>query len=164
MIQNGQEFGEDYWIPKNDEATGRRVRPRPLRWTLKDDKIGSALFNLYKRLMEIRKNYVGLRSTNFYPENWEEWQTRLNPEGFGVDTEKQIVIFHRWGNDSAGTLQRFIIILNFSDHPQHVTVRFPENGIWTDLLSGFNGSWRVDVSDNKLAFEIGSNWGHIFFR
>jgi 1,4-alpha-glucan branching enzyme len=164
MIQNGQEFGEDHWIPENDEATGRRVRPRPLRWTLRDDKIGSALFILYKRLIEIRKSYAGLRSTNFYPENWEEWQTRLNPEGFGVDTEKQIVIFHRWGNDSAGNLQRFIIVLNFSDYPQRVTVKFPENGIWTDLLSGYNGSWKVDVSGNTLGFEIGSNWGHIFFK
>jgi 1,4-alpha-glucan branching enzyme len=164
MIQNGQEFGEDYWIPDDDKETGRRVRPRPLRWTLKDDDIGSAMFNLYKRLMEIRRNYEGLRSTKFYPENWEDWQTKLNPEGFGVDTEKQIVVFHRWGNDSAGTLQRFIIVLNFSDFPQWVTVKFPENGVWTDLLSDFNGSWKVDVRDKTLNFEVGSNWGHIFFK
>jgi 1,4-alpha-glucan branching enzyme len=164
LIQNGQEFGEDYRIPEDDQKTGRRIRPRPLRWKLKDDTIGSTLFNFYKRLIEIRNNYPGLRSKNFYPEKWEEWQTRFNPEGFGVDTEKQVVIFHRWGNDDSGKLQRFVIVLNFSDQSHRVTVHFPKNGTWTDLLSGFNGSWKVDITDNKLDFEIGSNWGHIFLQ
>jgi pullulanase/glycogen debranching enzyme len=164
IIQNGQEFGEDYRIPEDDQKTGRRIRPRPLRWKLKEDTVGSALFNFYKRLIEIRNNYTGLRSKNFYPEKWDEWQTQFNPEGFGVDTEKQVVIFHRWGNDYNGNLQRFIIVLNFSDQPQRITVHFPENGTWTDLLSIYNGSWKVNITDKKLDFEIGSNWGHIFFK
>jgi 1,4-alpha-glucan branching enzyme len=164
MIQNGQEFGEDYWIPENDDETGRRVLPRPLRWKLLNDKIGASLFKLYKRLIEIRKKYAGLRLTNFYPETWEPWQTRFNPAGFGVDTEKQVVIFHRWGHDNSGALQRFIIVLNFSAQPQRVTVQFPENGTWIDLLSDYNGSWKVDVKNNELDLEVGSNWGHIFFK
>jgi pullulanase/glycogen debranching enzyme len=164
MIQNGQEFGEDYWIPENDQNTGRRVLPRPLRWKLLRDPIGQALFKLYSRLSAIRHSYPALRSNNFYPEEWEEWQTRFNQAGFGVDTQKQVVIFHRWGHDQQGNLQRFIIVLNFSDSDQPVSVHFPENGEWTDLLSGLEGSWRPIVNDYKFDMVVGSNWGHVFFR
>ncbi len=160
MIQNGQEFGEDYWIPENDENTGRRVRPRSLCWKLANDRIGQALLTLYRRLIEIRKSYPGLRSRNFYPEMWEEWQTRFNPAGYGVDTEKQVAIYHRWGNDARGTLQRFLVVLNFSAEEQHVIVPFPDNGVWEDLLSG----WRSNVQDYRLSLTVGSNWGHVFFR
>jgi 1,4-alpha-glucan branching enzyme len=164
MIQQGQEFGETYWVPENDEGMGRRVLPRPLRWKLSHDRIGSTLFRLYKRLIEIRKNYPSLRSRNFYPDFWEEWQTQFNPAGFGVDTAKQVVMYHRWGLDGVGTFQRFIIVLNFSDRPQYVTVPFPENGLWTDLLSGYAGTWKPTISNNRLDVEVGSYWGHIFFR
>ena len=164
MLQNGQEFGEDHWIPENDEGTGRRVLPRPLRWKLTKDSIGIELYRLYKRLIELRKQFTGLRSRNFYPDYWEEWQTRFKPDGFGVDTEKQAVIYHRWGNDPAGVLQRFIIVLNFSDQPQPLTVQFPENGEWTDLLSDYNGTWKIEVSNYKIDLNVSSNWGHIFFR
>lgn len=164
MLQNGQEFGEDHWIPGDDQGTGRRVSPRPLRWKLLGDSIGQALFKLYGRLAAIRRSYPALRSNNFYPEKWEEWQARFNPAGFGVDTEKQVVIFHRWGWDQQGNLQRFVIVLNFSDFEHPVRVPFPENGEWTDLLSGLVGSWRPQVTDYKLDLVVGSNWGHVFFR
>lgn len=164
MIQNGQEFGEDHWIPENDQGTGRRVLPRPLRWKLLGDPMGQALYKLYGRLAALRHAYPGLRSNNFYPERWEEWQTRFNPAGFGVDNEKQVVIFHRWGPDAGGNLQRFIVVLNFSDSEQPVRVHFPENGEWIDLLSGLDGSWRPIVNDYKLDLQVGSNWGHVFFR
>jgi pullulanase len=160
MIQNGQEFAEDYWIPENDQGTGRRVLPRPLRWKLLNDAIGQSVFGLYQRLIQIRHAYPSLRSRNFYPEAWEEWQTRFSPAGFGVDTKRQLVLYHRWGTADDGSLQRFYIVLNFSEQTQRVTVPFPEDGPWTDLLSG----WTPTVSNNRLDFEIGSNWGHVFFR
>jgi 1,4-alpha-glucan branching enzyme len=160
MIQNGQEFAEDHWIPEDDQGTGRRVLPRPLRWKLLNNRIGQSVFDLYKRLIGIRHTYPALRSRNFYPEAWEEWQTRFNPAGFGIDTERQLVLYHRWGTADDGSLQRFYIVLNFSEQTQRVTVPFPENGTWTDLIS----DWTPTVSNNRLDFEIGSNWGHVFFR
>lgn len=164
MIQNGQEFAEDHWIPEQDSNTGRRVSPRPLRWKLQGDTIGQSMFRLYQRLMELRRTYPGLRSRNFYPNYWEEWQTQFNPAGFGVDTDKQVIIYHRWEHSEVGKLQRFYIVLNFSYHPQNVTVHFPVNGEWGDLLSEFNGSWKVNVSDYKYTFDVDANWGHIFFK
>jgi len=160
MIQNGQEFGEDYWIPENDHGTGRRVLPRPLHWKLLNDRIGQALSGLYRRLIDIRKHYPALRSPNFYPTSWELWQTRFNPEGYGMDTEKQIAIYHRWGQDAHGALQRFIIVLNFSATDQEVTVPFSDNGVWEDLLSG----WKLDVQNYRHSLKVSSNWGHVFVQ
>ncbi len=59
-----------------------------------------------------------------------------NPQGYGVDADRGIVIFHRWGNDETGRLERFIIVLNFTGESRKVDVPFPENGIWEDLLNG----------------------------
>ena len=164
MIQNGAEFAEDYWIPENDEGTGRRIRPRPLRWKLETDGIGTSLKKLYKQIANIRLKYSGLRSANFYPQPWEEWQNTFNSEGYGIDVNRQLLIYHRWGDNENGILQRFIIVLNFSDTDQDVCVPFPENGIWVDLLSDFNNPWTPSISDWKLCFKIGSNWGHVFFK
>ena len=161
MIHAGNEFAEDHWIPEDDGGTGRRVRPRPLRWHLATDAVGSVVFRLYARLAAIHAQYAGLRSTNFYPDHWDAGQTTFNAAGFGVDTSRQLMIFHRWGQSQAGQLQRFYVVLNFSAQPQPVTVWFPENGPWTDLL---NDNWTPAVSEFHLDLTVGSNWGHIFFR
>ncbi len=160
MIQNGQEFAEDYWIMEDDEGSSRRVQPRPLRWDYPYDKFGRELLSRYNKLIKIRLNYPGLRSNNFYPENWEEGQTKFNSEGYGVDVDSGIVIYHRWGDNGSGILQRFIIVLNFSSSNRSVSVPFPENGVWEDLIS----NWKPTVKNNRLNFEVGSNWGHVFFR
>jgi pullulanase len=164
MVSNGQEFGADHWLPEDDKDTGRRVIPRPVQWKLSTDRIGDTLIKLYKRMAEIRQQYAGLRSANFYPQPWEEWQTQFNPQGYGIDVSRQLAIFHRWGNDEQGNLQRFIIVLNFSDASQFVSVPFPDNGVWTDLLSDYCGSWKPTVTNWRLDFTVGSNWGHVFFK
>ncbi len=165
MVQNGQEFGEDHWIPENDEGTGRRIVPRALQWKMRNDKIGLALASLYKRMGEIRNQHPGLRSQNFAPQPWEEWQTQFNPEGYGIDTSRQVAIYRRWGNDDSGREQQFVIVLNFSDSEQEVDVPFPADKEWTDLLSNYSGSWDVCVPEyRRLRLRIGSNWGHVFFK
>ena len=137
-----------------------RVQPRPLHWEQLDDEPGRQLHALYKRLIQLRKDHAGLRSSNFHPAYWsDEWQA-IGPDGFGVDVARQVVIYHRWGEADGGGLERFYIVLNFSDSPQHVEVQFAENGTWEDLLS----RWRPDVQDYRLRFEVGSRWGHIFYR
>ncbi len=166
LVHAGAEFGEDYYIPENDEGTGRRILSRPIRWKQSEDKIGKSLQSLYKCLADIRRDYEGLRSANFYPQKWEEWQTQFNPEEYGMDTNRQLVIYHRWGNTKDNVLQRFMIVLNFSDHAQDLCVPFPSNGTWTDLLSNLDGAglWKPQVHDYQLCFQVGSNWGHIFFQ
>jgi 1,4-alpha-glucan branching enzyme len=160
MIQNGQEFGEDHWIPEDDHGSGRRVQPRPLHWSYVEDKIGLSLFNLYSKLCEIRITYEVLRTGNFYPDYWEEWQTQFNPAGFGVDSHRNLMIFKRYGHASNGEFHQFMVVINFANGNQRVTVNFSDNGLWTDLISG----WTPSISNYQLEFEIGSNWGHIFFK
>jgi hypothetical protein len=164
LVQAGTEFGEDYFIPDNDEGTGRRIISRPLRWKMQNDNIGKSLLCLYKRLVFNRSNYEGLRSSSCYPKYWELWKEEFNPEGYGIDISRQIAIYHRYGTTTDGNLQRFMIVLNFSDSEEDICVPFPENGLWTDLLSNYTGNWKVSVSNYRLCFKIGSNWGHIFFK
>lgn len=164
MVQNGQEFGEEHRLPEDDHGTGRRVVPRPLRWKFASDSVGSTLVQLYGCLARARRDHPGLRSNDIWPSPWADWQTRFNPEGAGIDESKQVIIFHRWGRASEGVMENFVIVLNFSDQPQPVSVPFPLNGIWIDLLSDFNGSWKPLVTNHRLDFTVSSNWGHVFFR
>ena len=161
LIQNGQEFAEDHWIPEDDQNTSRRVKTRPLRWEFLDDWIGTTLFGLYQKLIAIRNSHPSLRSDDFYPGDWEEWKTQFDPQGYGVDVQRQVVIYHRWGTDD-GRLERFLIVLNFSSNAQRVDVPFPANGVWTDLL---NESVSPTVTDYWLRnWEVQSNWGNVFYK
>ncbi len=161
MIQNGQEFAEDYWIVENDEGSGRRVRPRPLRWEFVHDSVGSKLFPIYKKLIALRNAHPALRSNNFYPANWETWQTQFNPAGYGIDMDRQVLIYHRWGEAEDGRLERFIVVLNFSAEPQFVDIPFSTNGVWEDLL---NDEFAV-VTDWRLGHQqIASHWGKVYHQ
>ena len=159
MIQNGQEFAEGD-IAVGDNRSGRRVYPRPLRWGFADDVVGKRLRDVYQTLNRIHEENPGLRSDNVYPMNWPEGQTTLDEEGYGVDRERGLVIYHRYGNDSSGNLQRFIIVLNFSDTDLTVSVPFSDDGIWRDLLT----EETVNVSGFRADISVNSNWGRIYLE
>lgn len=168
MVHNGQEFAELYPMPEDDshapadsqDPAVRRVVPRPLRWERVSDGPGAAMLSLYQRLVSIRRTHAGLTSPNFHPSGWDESNTQPDPDGFGINVGQQTVVFHRWGQADDGRLEKFYIVLNFSPWPQEVSVSFPENEGWIDLLSG----WQPPVVNNWLRFQVGSNWGHIFYK
>jgi pullulanase len=157
MISNGQEFGEDHFLPENDQGTGRRVIPRPLRWKLADDRIGQALRHLYGTLARLRRGHPALRSAEMYPHQWDEWQTEFDPVGVGVDVMRQVAIYHRWAVLPGGAVQNFVVALNFSDAEQWLSVPFPLDGPWTDLLN----QETYDVAGNRRDLAVSSNWGRI---
>jgi pullulanase len=72
LIKHGEDSGHSYWIPENDQGTRRRIAPRPLRWQYVDDKIGTSLCKLYKRMAAIRRTYAVLRTGAFDPDYWED--------------------------------------------------------------------------------------------
>lgn len=74
-------------------------------------------------------------SDNFYPAAWDEWLTKFNPQGYGIDVDRQVLIYRRWGNDEDGRLERFIVVVNFSKDDQVVDVPFPTSDAWADLLN-----------------------------
>jgi glycosidase len=164
MVGNGQEFGrvEFLWEDDHDKpANEKRVQPRPLRWEEADDDPGQALREKYARLAGIRAKYPGLCSSNFYPDFYDEAWTQFGPGGYGVNVDKQVVIYHRWGTDENGRLQRFIVLLNFSRYDQVVDLPFSTNGGWDDLLNGFE----VQVTDYCIRnFQVRSSWGHVFYQ
>jgi hypothetical protein len=171
MIHNGQEFGEYFPMPEpfqedptappdSQDPARKRVVPRPLDWSHLNDGLGQAVFNLYRKLMEVRREHAGLTSANFYPRFWDESNPQLDGDGFGIDLARQIVVYHRWGNADDGRLEKFYIALNFSPWTQTVEINFPEDDGWVDLLSG----WAPPVQNNRLRFDVGSNWGYIFYK
>jgi len=156
MIHNGQEFGDEYFIP---EQGNDRVIPRPLNWDRAKDTAGQTLTNLYQKLIKIREVFPGLKSSNFFPDNYDERFTRFDADGYGVDTNRQIIIFHRWGTGKNGDSERFMIVLNCSPNNHFVDIPFPLNGTWTDLLTGES----FPVTDFKRkSQEVNSNFGRIF--
>jgi pullulanase len=158
LIHNGQEFGDQYWFPEDGEG---RVQARPVKWELADDAIGRQLRSLYGRLAAIRAAHPALRSLNFYPDPYDEQQTGFNAEGYGMDEGRDLAVYHRWGQGADGATEKFIIVLNLSAYPQTLDVPFSDNGIWQELLEG----WQVEVTGWRLpGHVVGAHWGRIFFR
>jgi pullulanase len=165
MIHNGQEWGqfEDIWeddshAPPQDA----RVQSRPLDWGEATDQTGQVMEARYAFLMKLRQDHPGLRSPNFYPDYYDDRWVAFSPNGYGMDVGRQVAIYHRWGNNDQGNLERFMVVLNFSDNTQWVNVPFPENGNWTDLL---NGDVVAGVSNYWfLNHPIPSNWGCLFWQ
>ena len=165
LVHNGQEWGqfEDIWEDDSHApAADARVQSRPLLWDEQKDSIGTTIQGIYKMLMGLRDRHPGLRSPNFYPNCYDlQWNT-FSPDGYGIDESLQIAIYHRWGNNAAGDLERFIVVLNFGDAAQSVDIPFPANGIWTDLI---NGDVNVTIGDYWLRrYSVPSNWGCVFFK
>jgi glycosidase len=157
LLHNGQEFGEDYFIPQHGE--NGRVAPRPLRWAAHGaeggDFIGGRLFDLYSRLIHLRHEHPALRSSNFFP------YPGNHPDGYGAWPARGIVIYHRFGPTPDAGFERFIIAINYSDVDQLVDLPFSTDGIWEDLLNDTSAV----VSGFRLSQQrIHSNWGRIYFQ
>jgi glycosidase len=151
MLHNGQEFGDDYWLPHEG---AERVQARPLRWDqFSQDFIGQRLAGIYQKLITIRKTYPALRSTHYFP-------AENHPDGYGIIND-QVVVFHRYGSDENGRLQRFIIVINYGDDGQTINIPFSHNGLWQDLLND-----KTDFVQNYRLYNqyIPSNWGRIYYQ
>src|SRR4029078_4630258 len=149
---------DDHYLPGDGD---NRVIPRAVNWNFATDATGQQLLSLHRKLAQIRHEHPALRSSNFYPREYDEQWTHFNADGYGVDGDKDVAIYHRWGNDDAGNLERFIIVLNFSAFDQFVDIPFSDNGDWDDLLNG----GQVNVQNYRLTNHgVSSNWGKLFFK
>ncbi len=165
LIHNGQEWGqvEDLWEDdSNAPPQFRRVQPRPLRWAEFGDAIGQTMRDQYSFLMNLRLQHKGLRSPNFYPDDYDLNWHNFSPDGYGIDEQRQVIIYHRWGDAGDGRLERFMVVLNFSDATQYLDIPLSINGQWTDLL---NGNAVVTTQDYHLHnYPVPSNWGCVFWQ
>jgi pullulanase len=155
LLYNGQEFARDAWMPESGDG---RVLPRPLEWSQANDRPGQAMTWLFRKLIAIRKTFPALRSANFYPQACEPY---FNSAGYGVDVDRDVVIFHRWGEGRFGGTDKFIVVCNFSAYDQVVDIPFSSNGEWADLLND-----SISLVDNyRLKNQrISSNWGRVYYK
>lgn len=156
MIHNGQEFGQDEFLPGSGPD---RVIPRPLKWSAHEpgsgDFVGQRLYDIYAKLIAIRKAHSALSGPGFFPSFGN------HPDGYGIFEEKSLVIYHRYGFGVEGRFERFIIAINYSDYDQYADIPFSTNGTWYDLLN----EETVQVSNYRLYQQrIPSNWGRIYFQ
>ncbi len=165
LIHNGQEWGqvEDLWEDDSQAPPQmKRVQSRPLRWAESGDTIGRTIVGRFSLLLGLRRLHKGLRSPNFYPDYYDEGWHNFSPEGYGVDEQRQVIIYHRWGEADDGGLERFVVVLNFSDATQPVEIPLPANGAWKDLL---NGNTVVQTTDYRLHnYPVSANWGCLFWQ
>lgn len=164
LVRNGDELGEEHFLPEDDQGTGRRVTGRPLRWKLRGDRIGTTLTALLGRLAQLRRDHPALRSDLMYPSEWATWQTQFNQVGVGVDVGRQLAVYHRWAPVPGG-IENIVVVLNFSDTDTFADINFPLLGRWTDLLAGFTGGpgWSVDVAASPVPVPVGSHWGRVLW-
>ena len=171
LFYHGSERAESYFLPEDDHGTGDRVQPRPLHWDPANDKSEGKLLKLYTTLIGIRKTYAALRSGNFYPALWKpEWK-QFNEQGFGVDVNRGLIVFHRYGpvvdpangNAVASKLDLFYIVLNFSEIDQVIALQVEHNGDWTDFnLLKDNPDEVKTAQDFRLPdFTVERFWGHV---
>ena len=168
LIPNGQEVGEEHFVPEHDGATRRRILSRPVRWSMADDVIGRTLVALHARLARLRTDHPALRSAEMTPSRWEDWQTQFDPaSGLGFDAARQLVLYRRSAVADGGTARdEIIVVINFANDDQEVAVPFPGVGTWMDVLSGFAGgdAFTVEVTGDSARVMVGGNWGRIFAR
>lgn len=144
LFRNGQEFGQDNWIPNDNESirkTDRRVKSRPLEWSYLNDEIGISLFNLYKELIKIRNNFSIFRDfgkLKFYD------LYKNDNISYSIKTSSHIAF----------------ILLNFSNKDDNVKITLPEKGEWEDVLN----SHIYDQKNEDLTITIKSNYGCILIK
>ncbi len=162
LIYNGQEYGACNDMPEQDNLDKHeyRVIPRPLDWTNLQQEPGPTVWNLYSKLMKLRGQHPALRGPYFYPDKWDSGATAFDANGYGIDREKNLVVYHRWGAVSPGKTEYLYVALNFSGDDQEISFAVPFDGAWKELLSDRT----VSASGKLLKMNVTSNWGAIFCR
>jgi maltooligosyltrehalose trehalohydrolase len=118
MLWQGQELGENYFLPEN--GIGRVILLRPVRWDYFYDPAGKRLVRLVRDLLRVRNQRSHLRRGQFFFFNdWDRYQS------------KGLLLFARYEGD-AYTL----VAVNTSDTDQTVPFWFPIAGHYREELHG----------------------------
>lgn len=134
MIYHGQEFGED---------SERTIDPNPLHWEYLEQPVGASLFQLYSRLIWLRRNYASLTSGNLY--------TTVQ------DDANHTISFWRWTD--AGT-DSVVVVANFDRNSKAIPVQFPVTGTWYEFL----GDSAVSVGSSPRVVTIPGSEARIYCR
>lgn len=142
MLWQGQEFGENYFLP--DDGLGRVLLLRPLRWDYFYDTAGKSLVRLTRKLVGLRNHCVELRRGSHYFHNDYE---RYLSHG--------ILLFRRETATAAS-----VIAVNFTDVEQSIPFVFARAGTYTEQLHSQDNFAAAEGQERWLT--IPSNYGRIW--
>jgi maltooligosyltrehalose trehalohydrolase len=151
MLWQGEELAENYTLPGGGNA--RVSTPRPLHLEYFYDQYGQELIRLYRILARLRRQAPALRSREFR-------SLQVIPEAMTVAYQRQTPTTENTPQQTA------VIILNFSNNDQTVTIPFPKAGTYREMINNdvrlqplefivYNDGETVQVT-------IPSNYGYIF--
>jgi len=145
MLWQGEEFGENYWVPPG--GLGRVMLLRPVRWDYFYGDVGRSTVGLVRRLISLRRQTPELRNgDHFFYNDWGRYQSR------------GLLLFSRSRVD-----QFTLVALNFSDADQIVSFWFPTSGDYRELIHGSANDQLTSVAANtEISLHIPSNYGRVW--
>ncbi|MBW4493203.1 MAG: alpha-amylase [Oscillatoria princeps RMCB-10] len=143
MLWQGQELGENYYIP--EAGFGRVMLFRPVRWDYFYDSIGKSVISLVRTLIKLRREQPQFQYGNyFFYNHYDRYQS------------KNVLLFSRQHGNSFS-----LVALNFGDSEQWVPFWFPISGYYQEELHGIDNLPNVP-SDSEYWLKLPSNYGSIW--
>lgn len=143
MLWQGQEFGENYYLP--EQGFGRVMLFRPVRWDYFYDEIGKSVIALIRKLIKLRREQSQFRYGNHYFYNhYERYHS------------KNILLFSRQHNNTFS-----LVALNFGDVEQSVPFWFPISGDYREEIHG-NANLNSITSGAEQWLTMPGNYGRIW--
>jgi 1,4-alpha-glucan branching enzyme len=143
MLWQGQEFGENYWLPQ--EGWGRILLYRPVRWEYFYTSEGRSLLSLIRKLIKLRRNSSQFsRGEHYFYNDIVLYQFR------------NILLFSR---SYKGVFS--LVALNFGVQDQVVPFKFPFSGNYLEELHGLDNLMGVSA-DREVQLNVPSNYGRIW--
>lgn len=142
MLWQGQEFGENYFLP--DGGTGRVRLLRPVRWDYFYDDIGKSLVDLSRKLLTLRKGCPELRQgEHFFFNDYQHFLSH------------GLLLFQR----SLGATTTLVAV-NFTDYDQSAPFTFTKAGEYKEQLQNADNFTAHTGQERWLT--IPSNYGKIW--
>jgi maltooligosyltrehalose trehalohydrolase len=142
MLWQGQEFGENYYVP--DQGLGRVLMFRPVRWDYFYDPAGRSFISLVRRLIKVRRNPQFCYGDHFFYNDYDRYQSR------------NVLFFSR----AYGKIFS-LVALNFGDPDQSVPFHFPLSGNYHEELHGHDDLKNV-VTGTETWLTVPGNYGRIW--
>ncbi len=143
MLWQGQEFGENYYIP--EQGLGRVLIFRPVRWDYFYDPIGKNTITLVRKLIELRLRLSQFRyGVHFFYNHYDRYLSR------------NVMLFSRKDGSNFS-----LIALNFGDQEQKVPFEFPFSGNYREELHGHDNL--KDITGGAESWlTVPGNYGRIW--
>jgi len=144
MLWQGQEFGENYFLP--DFGAGRVSLLRPLRFDFFYDSAGQPLVRLIRKLLRIRRDRPHIRrGALFFFNDWDRYQ------------RAGVLLFARYQGP-----QYSLVAINTGDSDQIVPFWFPIGGDYVEELHGGNLNLKTILPLQETALTVPSHYGRIW--